>query len=87
MKCTFSKFRQAGLVDFNSKISILMPRSSPSRIQGYPQDERRQRVREREREKKRERDQTGMCSRVWRRFIFYHSFYTLSSTFLGGGER
>ena len=42
---------------------------------------------ERERKKKRERDQTGMCSRVWRRFIFYHSFYTLSSTFLGGGER
>ena len=55
MKCTFSKFRQAGLVDFNSKISILMPRSSPSRIQGYPQDERRQRVRERERKKERKR--------------------------------
>ena len=26
----------------------------------------------------RERDQTGVCSRVWQRFIFHRSFYTLS---------
>ena len=48
----------------------------PSRIQGYPQDERRWRVRQRERQK--ERDQTGMCSRVWQCFIFHDSLYTLS---------
>ena len=48
------------------------PGSSSSRIQGNPQDERRRRVRERE------RDQTGVCSRVWQCFIFYHSFYILS---------
>ena len=44
--------------------------SSLSRIQGNPQDGWRW--------QERERDQTGVCSRVWPRFIFHRSLYTLS---------
>ena len=55
-----------------------LPGSNLGRIQRYPQDERRQRERERERETR-----LGVCSRVWPCFIFYRSFYFLS-TFLRG---
>ena len=58
-----------------------LPGSSPSRIQGNPQDEQRRREKTRrpcldgaksarEREKERERDQTRICSRVWQLLYF-----------------
>ena len=52
-----------------------LPGSSASRIQGNPQDERRQRMREREREREtrpRYAAESGSCA------VFHHRLYTLS---------
>ena len=75
----FGKFSSGHRTGKGQVLFQSLPGSSPSRIQGNPQDERHRRMREREKERKRERKtrpecaaESGSC------FIFHHRLYTLS---------
>ena len=73
-----SSFRRS-LIKAHSP-GVLAPAGSRGTLR---MNEQHSRVRERERE----RETRPGCAAESGRFVFYCSFYTLSSTFLKGGER